>query len=94
MRHRLQTRIEVWTDRLAAVDHALQGELEKEYYLRTMDYLLFLDREKRICNNVISELSALAKETDSDSYLETVGIEHAASVPPAQREAILLEESG
>ena len=59
---KLQTRLDVWGERLTLVERALAGELEKEYFSRKMEFLLFLDREKRICACVISELRALSED--------------------------------
>jgi hypothetical protein len=59
---RLQIRIEIWREKLALVEHALENELRRNFRYRHKGLLLFLYHEKVICSNVISELSALAEE--------------------------------
>jgi hypothetical protein len=64
---RLQTRLEVWGEKLELVEHALEVEMQKDHLSRSVGLLLFLHREKVICTNVISELYALAEEVDATS---------------------------
>jgi len=59
---RLQIRIEIWREKLALVERALESELRRNFRYRHKGLLLFLYQEKVICSNVISELSALAEE--------------------------------
>jgi hypothetical protein len=61
---RLRSRLELWRDKLLVVEHALEGELQKDYRSRRMGLLMFLYREKVVCINVIAELSALAEEAN------------------------------
>jgi hypothetical protein len=63
----LQARLEIWCEKLALVEHALDAELQKGYRLREVPLLTFLSREKYVCANVISELRALAEEANAVS---------------------------
>jgi hypothetical protein len=58
---KLQMRLQVWQEKLALLEKALEDELEQDHFPRRMDFLLFLDREKRICTSVISELRGLGE---------------------------------
>jgi hypothetical protein len=64
---RLQTRLEVWGEKLELVERALEVEMQKDYLSRSKRLLMFLYHEKAICINVISELCALAEEADTIS---------------------------
>jgi hypothetical protein len=67
--HRLQTRLDIWREKLAVVERAMDEELQKHYPSRDIHLLLFLYREKVACINVISELRALADEEDAASNI-------------------------
>ena len=58
----LQVRLEIWREKLALVESALDTELQKDFFSREMCYLHFLHREKLVCTSVISELLLLAEE--------------------------------
>jgi hypothetical protein len=67
--HRSQTRLDIWQEKLTVVERAMDEELQKHYYARNMNLLLFLYREKAICINVISELRALAEKEEAVSNI-------------------------
>ena len=62
-----RARIELWSQKLAIVEHALAVELQKPYRFRRTNLLHFLHREKTVCTNVISELGPFADEGDDTS---------------------------
>jgi hypothetical protein len=59
----LQVRLDIWREKLANVERALDEELQKGWAFRQMSLLRFLYCEKVICANVIFELCALTGET-------------------------------
>ena len=63
----LHTRLDIWREKLVTIERALDEELRKDHSSRRRGLMLFLYREKAVCASVISELSALAKESGAES---------------------------
>jgi len=56
---RLESRLEVWEDRLALITGALAREMRQPWAKRERRLLMLLYHDKRVCDAVISELNGL-----------------------------------
>jgi hypothetical protein len=59
---KLQTRLDIWQEKLAVVERAWGEEMQKYYTSRDWCLMRLLYRQKVICANVLSELRILAEE--------------------------------